>query len=355
MFLAWNEIKQNKLRFALVIGVLLLVAYLVFFLSGLANGLKDMNRAAVDKWDADGIVLTKESDMNLQQSTFKKSDVKKQNGVKYAELGALNAIASVGNDSAGIALFGINPKEFIMPDVSEGKAFSKDNEVIAAESLKDKGFDIGDKVKLSSTDEELKITGFTKDAKFNAAPVLYGNLATYQKVRFSGGWKQNTDRINGYVVRTNDLKKVAAGNDLEVTSNQDFIENLPGYKEQNLTLNFMIYFLFAISAFIVAIFLYVLTIQKVSIFGVLKAEGLSSGFLARSVVIQTAILAFTGILIGFLLTVLTGLFLPPAVPVSFNYLDMLVYGIVLLVVSLIGAVFSVLTIVRINPLKAIGG
>ncbi|WLV24446.1 ABC transporter permease [Aciduricibacillus chroicocephali] len=355
MFLAWNEIKQNKLRFALVIGVLLLVAYLVFFLSGLANGLKTMNRAAVDKWDGDGIILTKESDMNLQQSSFKNDEVTKKNGVKYAQLGALNTIATSGEDSKGVALFGIDPDEFIMPKVTEGKAFAADGEVIAADSLRDDGFKLGDTLKLSSTDETLKITGFTDNAKFNAAPVLYGSLTTYQKVRFSGGWKQNKDRINGYVVRTKTLDKVTAPKQLEVISNQSFIQNLPGYKEQNLTLNFMIYFLFAISAFIVAIFLYVLTIQKVSIFGVLKAEGLSSSFLARSVVVQTAILALTGILIGFGLTVLTGLFLPPAVPVAFNYLDMLLYGTVLFAVSLLGAVFSVLTIVRINPLKAIGG
>jgi len=355
MFLAWNEIKQNKLRFALVVGVLLLVAYLVFFLSGLANGLKNMNRAAVDKWDANGLILTKEADNSLQQSSFKIGDISKKDGVTYAEIGALNSIASKGDNSAGIALFGINPKTFIMPNVTEGKAFKKDDEVIASDSLKDKGFKLGDTVKLSSSDEKLKITGFTKDAKFNAAPVLYGNLTTYHKVRFAGGAAQNKDLINGYVLRTDTLSKVSAPKDLEIVPIKQFIENLPGYKEQNLTLNFMIYFLFAISAFIVAIFLYVLTIQKVSIFGVLKAEGISSSFLARSVVVQTAILACTGIIIGFALTILTGLFLPPAVPVAFNYLDMLLYAVVLLIVSLVGAIFSVLTIVRINPLKAIGG
>ena len=38
MSLALNEIKKNKLRFTLIIGVLMLVSYLVFFLSGLATG-----------------------------------------------------------------------------------------------------------------------------------------------------------------------------------------------------------------------------------------------------------------------------------------------------------------------------
>lgn len=36
MFLAWNEMKHSKLRYGLVVGVIFLIAYLVFFLTGLA-------------------------------------------------------------------------------------------------------------------------------------------------------------------------------------------------------------------------------------------------------------------------------------------------------------------------------
>lgn len=48
----------------------MLVAYLVFFLSGLANGLTSLNREVVDKWDASVIVLTEESDKSLVASTM---------------------------------------------------------------------------------------------------------------------------------------------------------------------------------------------------------------------------------------------------------------------------------------------
>lgn len=355
MFLAWNEVKQNKLRFALVIGVLMLIAYLVFFLSGLANGLQNMNRAAVDKWKADGIILTKESDKNLQQSNFAEDAVSRQEKDTVAGLGALNAIASAGDNSTNIALFGINPNEFLMPNVTEGKAFAKRNEVVAADTLKDDGFKLGDTLKLSSSDVKLKIVGFTDNAQFNAAPVLYGRFDTFREVRYGSAAAQNDDRLNAFVVRSGHLSDIKLGNEVEMVKINDFIQNLPGYTEQNLTLTLMIYFLFIISAFIVAIFLYVMTIQKVSMFGVMKAEGISSGYLARSVIIQTGILALAGVLIGFILTVATRLFLPPAVPVAFSHLDMLLYGSVLVAVSLAGALFSVLTIVKIDPLRAIGG
>ena len=65
MFLALNEIMHSKLRYALVAGVMFLIAYLVFFLTGLAYGLAQDNRTAVDKWEADSIVLSKDAQSNL--------------------------------------------------------------------------------------------------------------------------------------------------------------------------------------------------------------------------------------------------------------------------------------------------
>ena len=355
MFLAWNEIKNNKLRFILIVGVLTLVSYLVFFLSGLANGLENLNKEAVDKWKADGIILTDESDMTLSQSSMKIGEYDGEGADEFAVLLQSNSIAKVDDLKANVALFGIREDEFIMPEVSEGKGFSKTGDVIADYSLKEDGFKIGDELSLSSTDTTLTITGFTEEAKFNAAPVLYGSLQTMQEVRFGEAAEENKDQINGIVIRTGNLEKVNVDESLRVISTQTFIENLPGYSEQSLTLTFMIYFLFIISAVILAIFLYVLTIQKISIFGVMKAQGISNRYLSQSVIAQTFILSLAGVIVGVILTLITGYFLPTAVPVAFNYMDMLIYGIVLIVVSIIGALFSVQTIVKIDPLNAIGG
>ncbi|HWK23969.1 MAG TPA: ABC transporter permease [Ureibacillus sp.] len=355
MFLAWQEIKKNKLRFTLITGILFLVSYLVFFLSGLASGLASLNREAVDKWEASAIILTDESDKNLSQSFMSIDQLEDVNAEKTAVLGQLNAIASNGDSKQNIALFGINEDEFIMPKVTEGSAFKEANEVIASDALKEDGFDIGDTLSLSSSDVELTIVGFTDDARFNAAPVLYADLPTFQEVKFGEAAEQNEDQINGIVVQDKSVSNLTQNEDLEAIEIQTFIENLPGYTAQKLTLNFMIYFLFAISSIIVAIFLYVLTVQKISMFGVMKAQGISSSYLSWSVVAQTFILSIVGTALGFALTLLSGTFLPAAVPVSFDLLVMVIYGVILMLVATAGAVFSVLTIVRIDPLKAIGG
>ena len=355
MFLAWNEIKKNKLRFILIIGILMLVSYLVFFLSGLANGLAGFNRDAVDKWGATGIVLKEESDKNLSQSTMTVDDLSKVEAKEKAVIGSINAIVQKGETKSNAAIFGIEKNEFLMPNVIEGEAFANSNEVIASDALKEDGFKIGDEISVSSSEEKLTIVGFTDKAKYNAAPVLYTDLETVHKIKYGSGAENNRDQINGIVFKGADISKVTDETSLDSIEIETFIENLPGYTEQNLTLNFMIYFLFIISAVIVAIFLYVLTVQKISMFGVMKAQGISNGYLAGSVIGQTFILSFIGVTVGLVLTLVSGVFLPAAVPVSFDILTMIFYALVFVIVAIFGALISVLTIIKVDPLKAIGG
>ncbi|HAR6704753.1 TPA: ABC transporter permease [Staphylococcus aureus] len=349
MFLAWNEIRRNKLKFGLIIGVLTMISYLLFLLSGLANGLINMNKEGIDKWQADAIVLNKDANQTVQQSVFNKKDIENKYK-KQATLKQTGEIVSNGHQKDNVLVFGVEKSSFLVPSLIEGHKATKDNEVLADETLKNKGFKIGDTLSLSQSDEKLHIVGFTESAKYNASPVIFTNDATIAKInpRLTG------DKINAVVVRDTNWKDKKLNQELEAVSINDFIENLPGYKPQNLTLNFMISFLFVISATVIGIFLYVMTLQKTSLFGILKAQGFTNGYLANVVISQTLILALFGTAFGLLLTGVTGAFLPDAVPVKFDVLTLLVFAIVLMIVSVLGSLFSVLTIRKIDPLKAIG-
>ncbi|HFN8961141.1 TPA: ABC transporter permease [Staphylococcus aureus] len=349
MFLAWNEIRRNKLKFGLIIGVLTMISYLLFLLSGLANGLINMNKEGIDKWQADAIVLNKDANQTVQQSVFNKKDIENKYK-KQTTLKQTGEIVSNGHQKDNILVFGVEKSSFLVPSLIEGHKATKDNEVLADETLKNKGFKIGDTLSLSQSDEKLHIVGFTESAKYNASPVIFTNDATIAKInpRLTG------DKINAVVVRDSNWKDKKLNQELEAVSINDFIENLPGYKPQNLTLNFMISFLFVISATVIGIFLYVMTLQKTSLFGILKAQGFTNGYLANVVISQTLILALFGTAFGLLLTGVTGAFLPDAVPVKFDVLTLLVFAIVLMIVSVLGSLFSILTIRKIDPLKAIG-
>ncbi|MBE2132773.1 ABC transporter permease [Staphylococcus argenteus] len=349
MFLAWNEIRRNKLKFGLIIGVLAMISYLLFLLSGLANGLINMNKEGIDKWHANAIVLNKDANQTVQQSVFNKKDIENKYK-KQATLKQTGEIVSNGHQKDNVLVFGVEKSSFIVPSLIDGHKVTKDNEVLADETLKNKGFKIGDTLTLSQSDEKLHIVGFTESAKYNASPVIFTNDATIAKInpRLTG------DKINAVVVRDTNWKDKKLNQKLEAVSINDFIENLPGYKPQNLTLNFMISFLFVISATVIGIFLYVMTLQKTSLFGILKAQGFTNGYLANVVISQTVILALFGTALGLLFTGITGAFLPDVVPVKFDVLTLLVFAVVLMIVSVLGSLFSILTIRKIDPLKAIG-
>lgn len=356
MFLALNEIIHSKLRYALVTGVMFLIAYLVFFLTGLAYGLAQDNRTAVDKWEADTIVLSKDANTNLGMSMITKKMAEEVKGDQVAYLAQTPGVVTSPDrpdaDKVNVSFFGIDQNQFIMPNIVEGEEFQSNDEAVGDISLKEEyGLDIGDTIKLSGSDKTFKLTGFIENAKFNVSPVVYTTINAYQEIRFEKQDATDNARINAVVVR-GDVDSLP--DDLEKISISTFINELPGYNAQVLTFGFMIGFLIVIAAIVIGIFIYVLTMQKINIFGVLKAQGVTGGFIARSVVAQTFLLSFFGVALGLFGTFVTSLVLPDAVPFQSNWLFFGVISVMMLIVAILGALFSVRTIVKIDPLKAIG-
>ena len=233
--------------------------------------------------------------------------------------------------------------------MSEGRHFSKTGEVVADSSLK-KSYQlkIGDKITLGDSTKKLTITGFTDNASFNVQPVLYMTKETLASIL---GDNSQAATISALVVRGK-VNQVPKG--LESMTTASFIENLPGYKAQNLTFSFMIGFLIVIAAIVIGIFIYILTLQKKEIFGVLKAQGISNGYLSRMVFAQTFILALLAVGLGLLVTMASALVLPTSVPFQINPLFFAGISVLMILIAVFGALFSVVSIVKVDPLKAIG-
>lgn len=354
MFLAINEIRHSKLRYALVTGVMFLIAYLVFFLTGLAYGLAQDNRMAVDKWEADQILLTEEANDNLNMSMLPRSLYDEVDAPEKAVLAQTAGVVTKedNGEKVDVTFFGIDPDQFLAPNITDGEMFASDDEAVADSSIEEEyGISIGDTIKLAGSDQKLKIVGFTDNARFSVAPVLYTSIGAYQEIRFEKEDDSENARINAIVTRGK-IKEVP--DDLVATDISKFINELPGYNAQVLTFGFMIGFLIVIAAIVIGIFIYVLTMQKSEIFGVMKAQGISSRYIAFSVIAQTFLLATSGVLIGGLATIGTALVLPAAVPFQINLLFFASISVMMILIAMLGAFFSVRTIVKIDPLKAIG-
>lgn len=354
MFLAINEMKHSKLRYALVIGVVFLIAYLVFFLTGLAYGLAQENRTAVDKWQADRILLSDEANGKLNMSMLTMDDyesVKAEDKAALAQFPGIVYQKGKKDQQINVSFFGIEADGFLAPNLVKGRMFKNTGEVVVNDSLaKEDGLQVGDQLKVAGSKQTLKIVGFTDEAMYNVAPVIYMSLADFQEIRFNQALPKEAQKINAIVLRE---KPKQVANHLEEIKISDFIDDLPGYRAQNLTFAFMIGFLIVIAAIVIGIFIYILTMQKQAIFGVMKAQGISNFFIARSVFVQTAILAFVGIVLGLALTYLSSLVLPAAVPFAIFWGLYLAVSVGMWVIAILSAVFSVSTVVKIDPLQAI--
>ena len=253
MFLAWNEMKYSKTRFALIIGVVILVSFLVYILTGLAYGLSQDNRTGVDKWEADAVVLTEEANATISMSTMPISQRDEVDADEVAVLGQTAGIVHLegetdDEDQINVSFFGIDTDEFIMPEVIEGEEISDDFEAVADISLQEEeGIAIGDVLILAGTDTEITIVGFTEQAKFNITPILYTTIQTYQEIRYGDEEvveMADEEQISALILRDENVEGIEIEDEeLEIYSISDFILELPGYTAQLVTFALMIGFL----------------------------------------------------------------------------------------------------------------
>ena len=318
----------------------------------------DQNRSSIDHWKADTVLLSSEANKSIGLSNLKLSDKKSLSADNVEPFSQMVTVAitkkNLNEDvKQKVSIFGVNNGSFLIPPVIQGRTFEAKNEVVIEKSLSEKeGFAIGDTIKIANSDTELKIVGYTEKSRFNVAPVIYMNINDFQVLKY--GDKKSIDKpiINAFVVK-GELKDYD-GSIFQKVSIADFINELPGYSAQILTFGLMIGFLIVISAIIIGIFMYVLTIQKTPIFGIMKAQGISNGIIGISVLSQTFLLSLVGSILGLVGTWGTSLVLPSAVPFLGNGLYYSVIFVSLIIFSLVGTLFSILAIRKIDPLKAIG-
>lgn len=338
--------------------MIFLSSYLAFFLTGLAYGLAYSNRTIVDSWQADGIILSSSANNNLMASTMPSTNIDKINATEKANVVAMSAVVlknGIDNDESKIntVFFGLDQNSFIFPEVADGQQIESDNEVLADISIQKKeDLNIGDSIKIVTNDEQYKIVGFVKNSQFNTQPVFFTSIKNAQRLKYRSVTDNIPDIVNGIVVRgfnqANSLPE-----SLDYIKIADFIQKIPGYQAQVLTFGLMIGMLVIISAFVIGIFMYILTIQKKKVFGIMKAQGVPIAIIVSSVIYQTVFLTGLGVCLGLLINYLTSLFLPGGVPYINNWAYLLGIAGLMMLTALVGSMLSVVNVTKIDPLEAI--
>ncbi|QOY35233.1 ABC transporter permease [Anaerobacillus isosaccharinicus] len=369
MFLALKELAHGKLRFSMIATIIVLISWLVFILSGLGNGLATLTAGAFQTMQAEYVVYEEGSRASMNRSVLSEdlvAQLEEQPNVRAAApmgsaLRNVSKIESVEAEKVDVALLGILPGSFLEPNIIEGKALDSNEpmHVIANQTLKEDGFMIGDLLRIEGSTEEMEIVGFVENQTYNHIPAIFVTIDKWRTIQFAAPGSDrgieapvNAIMLQGEAIDPEQLK--LAFSETQTVTKAEAIKGIPGYSEQNGTIMLMLAFLLAISAFVLAVFFYVLTLQKTNQFGIMKAMGASNSFLGKAIVSQVFLLSLGSILIGILLTIGTALVLPDGMPFDLDPTLVITYGIVLLVLSVLSSLLSVRKITKIDPLKAIG-
>ncbi|ANS75381.1 ABC transporter permease [Paenibacillus yonginensis] len=359
MFLAIREIRHAKARYVLLLVIMLLVTFLVLFVTGLARGLAYANASSVENMPARYLLLQQNSDNRFSRSQLDSSSIRQAQAAigqeHAASLGVRMGTITVdgGIVKTDIAIFGIDPDGLLAPEAVEGTPLraAEEGEVLADSRLKEAGVKLGSLIKDQSSGLSWKVGGFTDDASYSHAPVVYINLTDWSKLN-GGAAVYNAIAIQG----SREAADAAAATlkDVDLITKKEAISAIPGYSAEQASLTMMIAFLFVIAAFVLTVFAYVMTLQKTSQFGVLKAIGVKTGYLAGSVLLQMVLLSVVSVAVGLALTWGMALALPSGMPFMLEPGVMAGTALLMIVVSAAGALVSALRVAKIDALDAIG-
>lgn len=361
-----REIQRGKGRFASIVAALSLIVFLVLVLGALADGLYYGATGAVRSTTATAYVFSADAEGSLIRSRLAEKDVdsvRTADGVEAA--GPVGVLLTGGSGPQGaldLAVFGIEPGGAGTPTtLVEGRLpeAGEDGAAAADTRLRDSGVDLGSTVSVG--DVSATIVGFVSDTEYQLQPTLWTTIPTWRAMRDAvrPELRGQPDAINAIALVTSadaDLTAIAAvvPEAAALTAEATALA-IPGVEQQSSTLNSIIYTTLAVAGLVVALFFALLVLEKRELFAALKALGASTGRLGRGVILQAVVASALGVVFGTIVARLFGLIVPAGVPTLFRTETLITIAVFTLVAGVVGALFSLRRIAKIDPATAIGG
>jgi putative ABC transport system permease protein len=368
MFLALREMRHSKARYSLIMVIMLLVSFLVLFVTGLARGLAYANISAVENMPANYFAVQADADHAFRRSQLSDKELAAAQSVVGADKATALAVqtstitADDADIKADITFFAVDMEGMLAPKVAQGNAITNGStgSAVVDAKLEQSGVTIGSTIRDQASGMSWKVAGFVKDSSYSHTPVVYITQADWQAMKGGSVQEGAGQQAAPYNVIA---LKASSAQAAEITSKLDHVDTItqkqaiasvPGYSAEQNSLLMMIVFLFVIAAFVLAVFFYVITIQKTSQFGILKAMGTKMSYLAWSVVGQVMILSVGSLAISLLLTFGMTMSLPDTMPFQLEGSTMILTSVLFIGMSLLGSLISVARVAKVDALEAIG-
>lgn len=360
------EIWRRKTQFGLIALIFVLVAYLVMMINGLGLGLNAKAGSALRNFDADAIAYSDTAGLSVIRSEIGTDTVKAASaapGVQAAA--ALGYVAANYQREDGkvksVALLGYDPGTIGDPRLTSGRQLetADTNGLIADRSLlKATGVGVGDtiSVRLRLSTVEFVIVGETDQGSFFFQPTAYILRQTWRELKYGTLPEADQPVASIVLLKGRDLAGLK-GDGFEVVDKSTAFANIEGVAGQQATVTSLRVFGYVIGGVVLGAFFFVLTMQKVSQIGVLKAIGASGLFVFQQILTQVLIVWAISLAVSIPLALVTEWALgrsPEGVPIAFTADTFLVTSALLLLAAIVGAGLSGWQVSRIDPIIALG-
>ncbi|QGQ48258.1 ABC transporter permease [Metabacillus sediminilitoris] len=339
MNLAWKEMKKNKVRFLILGSIVFLVSLLTFIISGLANGLSQDNASLIKNLPNGQFYMNADANETYNLSRIDSSIQEKLlNDQKDAV--ALSIQMGFLNDKNGkqqSVAFVTSTNSKLFNDVKAG-------EIILDRSMEDIGIKVGDILTNNQFSGEFIVKGFVDQKKFSHAPVAFISLEDYKEI-------YRVDEMQFVFIPGGDSSQEFTG--LQSFSKQDFLNTIPSYNAEQMSLNMIVWFLVVISGMLFAIFFYMMNVQKIGLYGILKAIGLKTSRLFKMMWTQMIFITVTSLALAIALSQVFTMIAPEEMPFNLTIETTAQLSLVFLLIGFIGATLSGIQIKKVEPLKAI--
>lgn len=368
MTLALAELRRAKGRFVAITGSLSLIVFLVLVLGALSDGLFFGGTGAVRSSTAQAYAFSDDAAGSLIRSSIPRSEVPAiaaTEGVAAATpIGALITTTSSVADGADIVVMGYQPSEDglaagVPSELVSGR-FPAPGEAAAAIAapLAEDGLAVGDQLAVGST--QVEVVGIVADASYQGLPTVWTPFEPYDQMRAElrpeSAGAAPTASVIGLALQSGvTVESLSLPSGFVALSNEETYLSIPGVREQKSSLNAIIYASLAVGGLVVALFFALVVLEKRELFAALKALGASTSRLGSGVVFQALGATTAAVLIGAALARAMGLVLPDAIPFLFRPETLMVSGLLTITAGVIGALFSLRRISRIDPATALGG
>ena len=205
--------------------------------------------------------------------------------------------------------------------------------------------------------------GFLDDSRYSGQGTLWGSLDTWRAVlaanrpaaRVGAGVVQALVVDDAATSQAGAIDAATGGATSTLTISQA-IEQLPGVSQQRTVFNQIIGITVVIAIVVVALFFALITVERIGLYGVLKAVGASSGTLFAGVLLQALVVTLVASAIAVAASLALDALIPagsiPFVTSPARLLSSVAY---LVIAALVGCAFSLRRVLRVDPASAIGG